>query len=136
MPKMVLKAAFVSVNGNEHSDDCSKIELSAEVEEKDITTFGSDGWKEVLGGIASGQLALGFKTDFAASQLDATLWPLFGTVVPFEVRAKNDAVNADNPKYTGAVLVKELKPLAGSVGDVAEFDVTWTLSGQLSRGTS
>ena len=136
MTMMVLKAAFVSLNGVDRSDHCNKIELSVEVEEKDVTTFGSDGWKALLGGLASGGLALSFKTDYAAAELDDALWPLFGTVVPFEVRASNAAVGASNPKYSGNVLVKELKPLGGAPGDVAEFDVSWPTSGQVSRATA
>lgn len=136
MPKMVLKAAYVALNGVDESGNCSKIELTAEVEDKDVTTYGSQGWKEVLGGLAEGGLAVQFKNDVAASQIDGRLWALFGQVTTFEVRASNAAVGASNPKYTGSVLVKELKPIAGSVGDVNEFDVTWPTSGAVTRATA
>lgn len=136
MPKMVLKASFASLNGVDLSAYTSKIELSAEVEEKDVTTFASGGWTELLGGLASGQLALGFKQDVAAAALDATMWPLFGTVVPFEVRLSNAAVGTGNPKYTGSVLVKEWQPIAGGVGDTAEMDVTYPTSGAVARATA
>jgi len=136
MTMMVLKAAFVSLAGTDYSVNCNKIELSMEVEEKDVTTFGSAGWKEVIGGLGSGGLALSFKNDYAASQIDADLWALFGTVTTFEVRASNAVVGTDNPKYTGSILIKELKPITGSVGDVAEFDVSWPTSGAITRATA
>lgn len=138
MAKMVLKAAYLSLNGVDRSDWCSKIELTAEVEEKEVTTFASQGWREVLGGIASGQLALAFRNDVDAGQLDETMWALFtaGSLVTFEVRASNAAVSTSNPKYTGQVLVKEWKPIVGNVGDVNELDVTFPTSGPITRATS
>jgi hypothetical protein len=55
MPKMVLLAEFVSIGGNDLSTYANKAEVTVEVEEKDVTTYGSLGWKEVLGGLKSGQ---------------------------------------------------------------------------------
>ncbi|MFC7380892.1 hypothetical protein [Sphaerisporangium rhizosphaerae] len=138
MAKMVLTASYVSIGGNDLSNRCSKIELAAEVEDKDVTTFASQGWKEVVGGLASGTLGLTFKQDYAASNVDATMWPLFLTRTPqtFEVRADNGAVGTSNPKYTGNVLIKEWKPITGSVGDVAEVEVSFPTSGAVSRATT
>ncbi|NJP33683.1 hypothetical protein [Micromonospora thermarum] len=131
MPFMVLKASFLSLDGVDRSANCSKIEVTAEVEEKDVTTFASAGWKEVLGGIASGSLAPTIKNDFAG--IDAALWPKFGLLIPFEVRASNAVVSAANPKFTGSVLVKSLTPISGSPGDVNEASYTWPTSGPIVR---
>ncbi|MFD8531530.1 hypothetical protein ACFV0L_29330 [Streptosporangium canum] len=138
MPKMVLLASYVSIAGTDLSDRCSKIEVAVEVEEKDVTTFASAGWKESVGGLASGTLALGLKQDYAAAELDATMWPLFLTRTPqtFEVRADNAIASANNPKWTGTVLIKEWKPLTGGVGDVAEVDVSWPTSGAVVRAVA
>jgi hypothetical protein len=133
---VVLKMAFLSINGVDLSDWCSKIELTCEVDEKDVTTYGSSGWMEVLGGLAKGQLALQFKQDYLDNQLDEQLWALFGVVTTFEVRPFQTAVGVSNPKWTGSVLVKDLKPIAGAVGDVAEMDVTWPTSGQVTRASA
>lgn len=136
MPKMVLKAAYLALAGNDVSANTSKIELKAEVAEQDVTTFASGGWTELLGGLASGELSVGFKQDVAAGALDATMWPLFGTVVPFEVRLSAAPVSDSNPAYTGNVLIKEWQPIAGSVGDVAEMDLSFPTSGPVVRATS
>ncbi|WP_245786533.1 phage tail tube protein [Lentzea albida] len=130
---MVLTASYLSLNGVDRSSSTSKIELATEVEEKDVTTFASLGWVELLGGLKSGSLSCGFKQDVADSALDDTMWALFGTVVPFEVRLSNAAVSANNPKYTGSVLIKEWKPIGGSVGDVAEVEVEFPTSGAVTR---
>jgi hypothetical protein len=136
MAKMVLTASYLSVAANVLSTYATKIELSVEVEEKDVTTYGSAGWKEVLGGIKSGTLALEFKQDAAASALDSIMWPLLGTVVAFEVRLDQAAVGVSNPKYTGSILIKEWNPLQGSVGDDATVGVSFPTSGAVTRATS
>lgn len=136
MAKMVLLASFVSINGTDLSTYANKIELSTEVEEKDVTTYGSLGWKEVLGGLKSGTLACEFKQDIAATKLDSIMWPLLGTVVAFEVRLDQAAVGTSNPKYTGSVLIKEWKPIQGSVGDDASVGVSYPTSGAVTRATA
>jgi hypothetical protein len=136
MAKMVLLASYLSLNSNVLSANANKIELSMEVEEKDVTTYGSLGWKEVLGGLKSGTLAIEFKQDFAATQLDSIMWPLLGQVVPFEVRADQAAAGTSNPKWTGNVLIKAWNPLTGSVGDDATVSVSYSTSGVVTRATS
>lgn len=136
MAKLVLKSCFVSINSNDLSASTSKIELTDQFEEKDSTTFGSGGAKEVLGGLESGTLALTFKQDFAASAIDSIMWPLRGTVVTFEVRPTSAAASTSNPKYTGSVLIKEWKPVSGSPGDLAEVSVSFPTSGTTTRATS
>lgn len=136
MPKMVLLAQFLSINGTDLSEYTRKAELATEVEDKDVTTYASLGWKELLGGLKSGELSIEFLQDFAASELDSIMWPLFGTVVPFEVRADQSAVGASNPAYTGNILIKEWKPIEGSVGDEASVSVDYPTSGQVTRATA
>lgn len=136
MAKMVLLAEYVSINANDLKTWNAKAELAVEVEEKDVTTYASLGWKEVLGGLKSGNTQLEFKQDFAAAALDAIMWPLLGTVVPFEFRADQGAVSTSNPKYTGFVLIKEWNPLTGSVGDEATAKVQFPTSGAVTRATS
>lgn len=135
MAKQVITAEYVALNGTDISSYCHKGELSIEADEGDVTTFGSSGWKEVLGGLKSGELSVDVKDDVAASQIDSILWPLFGTVVTFEVRLSNAAVGASNPKYTGSVLVKEHK-FGGGVGDVAEKSMSFPTTGAITRATA
>jgi len=136
MPKMVLLAQFLSINGTVLNTFTKKAELSVEVEDKDVTTYSSAGWKELLGGLKSAELACEFLQDFAAAQLDATMWPLLGTVVPFEVRADQGAVSTTNPKYTGNILIKGWNPIEGSVGDEATVGVSFPTSGAVTRATT
>lgn len=133
---VVLKTTTLTLNAVDISDWVSKVELTTEVDEKDVTTFGSAGWMEVLGGIAKGQLSVTFKNDYVDNELDEDLWAIFGTVVTFATKPTSAAVGTGNPSYSGSVLIKELKPINGAVGDVAEMDVSWPTSGAVSRATA
>ncbi|WP_030682174.1 phage tail protein [Streptomyces cellulosae] len=135
MPKMVLLAQYLSINANVLNTFTKKAEIAVEVEDKDVTTFASLGWKEVIGGLKSGELGCEFLQDFAATQLDAIMWPLLGTVVPFEVRADQGAVSTSNPKYTGSILIKGWSPITGSVGDEASVSQSFPTSGAVVRAT-
>jgi hypothetical protein len=136
MAKMVLLASYCLLNASDLSSYASKIELTVDVEDKDVTTYASLGWKEILGGLKSGTLALTFKQDVAVSALDSIVWALLGTVVTFEVRLVNTARTTSNPAYTGSVLIKGWNPIGGNVGDAAEVSVSYPTSGAVARQTS
>ncbi|WP_326597749.1 phage tail tube protein [Streptomyces sp. NBC_01803] len=136
MAKMVLLAEYVSLNGTDLTEYTRKAELTTEVEDKDVTTYASGGWKELLGGLKSGELSLEFLQDVAATELDSIMWPLLGTVVTFEVRLSQAVVGTSNPKYTGSVLINGWNPIEGSVGDEASVGVGYPTSGAVTRATA
>ena len=136
MAKMVLLAAFVSINGTDLSEYTRKAELTTEVEDKDVTTYASLGWKEVLGGLKSGELSLEFLQDVAATEIDSVMWPLLGTVVPFVVRLDSSAVGTSNPEWSGNVLINGWNPIEGGVGDEASVSVGYPTSGAVARATA
>jgi hypothetical protein len=136
MPTMVLLAEYLSINANVLNTYTRKAELTVEVEEKDVTTYASLGWKEVKGGLKSGELGCEFLQSFAATELDSIMWPLLGQVVPFEVRADQAAVGTSNPKYTGNILINGWSPITGSVGDEATVSQGFPTSGAVTRATA
>jgi hypothetical protein len=136
---MVLTAAYCNITGpGSIHGALSKISLKADIEEKDVTTFASLGWKEVTGGIKSGGLDFTFFDDYTDDALNEDFWTIYiaGVPVAFEVRATQSSVGPSNPKYTGLVLPKSLVILNGSVGDVAGGDHSWPTSGAISRATA
>lgn len=133
MAKQVITAEFVSLNATDISAYLKKGELGLESDAQDTTTFGDAGWKTFLGGLKSGELGLSYLNDVAAAALDSIMFPLFGTVVAFEVRVSNTAVGASNPKYTGSVLIAAWKPVGGGVGDANAADVSYPTSGAVAR---
>lgn len=137
MAVLALTNAYVYLNGaSDISDHCAGVELNVEADELDSTTFGSTGYKSAIGGLKSGSLKIKVKGDYAASNIDAILWPLLGTVVAFEIKAVNAAASTSNPKYTGSVLINSLSPISGSVGELVEFDLTWPTTGTITRATA
>ncbi|MFS0697808.1 hypothetical protein [Streptomyces nitrosporeus] len=133
MAKMVLLAAFVSLAGNDLSSYARKAEVTVEVEDKDVTTFASLGWKEVLGGLKSGELSLEMLQDVAATKVDSIMWPLLGQVVPFVVRLDAAPKSASNPEWTGSCLITGWNPIEGGVGDEASVSVGYPTSGAVVR---
>lgn len=127
--------AVITINSVDLSDHITKATLKIEVDEQESTAFGST-YKSRVGGLKDGSLELEFNQDFASSEVDDTIWPILGTVVPFTIRANSGPVSATNPEYSGTVLIKEYSPLDGSVGDLAKVSVTWPTSGTVIRATS
>jgi hypothetical protein len=78
---------------------------------------------------------LDFHQDFDPAEVDATVFPLVGTVVSFEVLPKGTAVGTANPKFTGNLLVTEWG-FGGAIGELATKSVTWPVSGTITRGTA
>lgn len=136
MAKKVLLDAVLVIDSNDLQEWTAKVEVNDEFEEKDSTTFGSGGAKEVVGGLESGSVGITFKNSHTAGELDEIMWALRRQVVTFTVRADEAAVSTSNPQYSGSILVNKWMPITGSVGDLNEFDVTFPLSGALARATS
>jgi hypothetical protein len=123
--------AYLVVNSVNLSDHVKSVALSVEVAALDSTAMG-DTYTENIGGLKSGSLAITFNDDFAASNVDATIWPALGTVVTFELRPTSAAVGATNPKWTGSILVSGTS-VGGGVGELGAKSVTWPTSGTVTR---
>lgn len=135
MSVMALTGMYLALNSSATINDHVKSAvLTVEAAQLDSTAMGDD-WVEITGGLKSGQLAITWNDDFAASNVDATLWPLLGTVVTFELRPDDASVGASNPKYTGSVFIAQ-HGLGGQVGDLAAKTVTYPTSGTVTRATS
>lgn len=135
MAKFVFTDAKILINAVDMSAMADEVSIELEVDSLDSTTFGA-GWRSKLGGLKAGNVGIKFKQDFAAAQVDATIWPLLGTVTTFEIRPTSAARSATNPAYTGTLLVDKFTPITGSVGDLAETGVSWPTTGVVQRQTS
>ena len=135
MAKFVLTDASVTLNSVDLSDHVSSVTLDITAEEITTTAMGST-HVERTGGLKSGQLSIEFLQDFAASEVDATLFPLLGTTTSFVVKPTSGAVSATNPSYSGNVLVNQHIPVANAVGELATMSVAFPTSGTITRATS
>lgn len=136
MAKYVFTDGTLIINGVTMSTMCDEMSIELEADSLDATTFGA-GWRSKKGGLKSGNLGAKFKQDFAAAQVDALLWPLFGTEVTFEIRPTSAARSATNPGFTGTILIDKYSPISGGVGDLAETPgFSWPTSGTVQRQTA
>jgi hypothetical protein len=134
MAKFALVNEYVALNSTDLSDRVVSATLTIEAEGLDSTTMGVT-WKEMIAGLKSAELEIEWADDVADSEIDDTLWSLFGTVVSFEVRADAGSVSSSNPKYTGNVLINQ-HSIGGQVGELAKKSTTFPTSGAVSRAES
>lgn len=135
MAEFVLTDVSVTIGGTDLSDHITSLSLPVTVDEIEKQAFG-DSWKERhTGALKDWTATINFNQDFAASEVDATIWPLLGTSAAFVGKPTSDAVSATNPSYSGNFLVSQYTPIDGAVGDGATVSVTWPGNGALTRGT-
>jgi len=77
-----------------------------------------------------------FHQDFAASAVDATLHAALGTEVAIVVKPTSEAVGTGNPSYSFNALVTQIVPFSSNVGDLATQDVSFPISGAITRATT
>lgn len=136
MAKLVLTNAVVKINGTDYSTNVNQVEIAVTADEVDTTSFSATGWRTVTGGLKSGSVTLSFHNDYAAGALDSTLWPLLNTAATVVVLPNGTAVSSSNPSYTFEALVNNLTPVSGAVGDLAVQNLTWPISGAVTRATA
>lgn len=137
MAKYVVAGTSVQFNGSDISGSVARAELVINAAEVDTTDFGSNGWTEVVGGLKSGSVSLDFHSDFGAGGVSSLLQDLIGTIGTVTIIAANGtAASATTPSYTAEVLVNSFTPIAGAVGDLATFSVTFPTSGEVSYATA
>jgi len=135
MAKFAATDYKITVNGTNLSTSLNSVELALESDSLETTAFGTT-FRESIGGLKSGSLTLQFMQDFAASSVDATLFPLYNTLATVVIVPTSSTVSATNPSYTAVCLVNSYSPFASSVGDIATFSITLPTSGTVTRATS
>ena len=93
----VLKDAFIEVNSVELSDHANSVTLTYEIDQVEVTGFGSGG-HTFEGGLKNVSCEVAFMQDFAAANVEATIFPLVGTQTTVVIRPTSDAVGASNPE--------------------------------------
>lgn len=135
MARIVLTNVKVKVNDVDLSDHIASVELSRSFDDIETTAYG-DGGRTRVGGLEDSSLSLDFHQDFAATEVEATISPLLGTVTTFEIMPDGADVSVDNPKYAGSCLITEWTPVSGAVGELATASITWPISGVVTVTTS
>ncbi len=132
MSLVVLTGVRLFAVGVDLTSSNNKAELSADIEEKDATTYASGGWKELLGGLASSEIdAEGLWEAGDPSKVDDAAWSNLGGNGPWTVAPLS--ANVGDLAYTTKALQSEYK-LLGAVGDIAPWSAKASGSWPLARG--
>jgi hypothetical protein len=135
MAKLVLTNPSVSIAGTDLSTSISSVTLDTKYDIIETTSFGSTA-KTRVAGLADNSISIEFFQDFAASSVEATIFPLLGTAASVVIKPIATTVSTTNPSYTVSALVSEWQPLKGGVGQLATASVTWSISGAIAKATS
>lgn len=123
-----------TLNGTNISSWLTQVEMSFDVNDVETTSFGNT-WKTRVAGLKSGSVKLQLNQDFAASAVDATIYPLLGTVGTIVITPTSTAVSSVNPAYTATVLINGYG-VQGNIGDLSTVSVTWPITGAVTRATA
>lgn len=132
MAKLVFNNPRITINSVDLTDRIAQVSLNMSFAEVDTTAFGSSAMTRVAG-LGDHAFSASFHQDFAASLVEPTIYPLLGTTTTVTVKAVNTTTATDNPLYTFSVLVTEWAPVSGAVGELLTADVTWPISGSVTK---
>ena len=136
MAKTILLDASVTVNSVDLSDHVESVEINISKDDVDLTSMGASA-REHGAGLRDDQIVVNFFQDFAANEVDATLWPLLSsTGFTVVVKPTSASVSSTNPSFTATCLLFEYAPLAGSVGEASQTSVTFQCTGAVVRATT
>lgn len=137
MARLVLTNVEVTIGAVDLSNHIASVTLGSTYDVLETTAFAGGNVpaaaKTRIAGLVDNSVTFEFHQDFAASNVEATIYPLLGTVVAVTVRPVDAAIAADNPEYQFNALVSEWTPLNGAVGELATASVTWPISGPITK---
>ena len=136
MAKFIVTATAVKIGSTNVSDSVASATLELTSADVDVTDFSSNGWTEVIGGLKSGTLSLDIHADNGVGAISTILNPLLGTIATVTIAPNGTVGSSTNPIYTVPVLVNSFSPVAGAVGDLSTFSVSFPTSGSVSFATA
>jgi hypothetical protein len=134
MARIVLTDVKCTINSVNLSDHIASVTLSISDDVVETTSFGTTA-RTRIGGLEDATVAIEFQQDYATSSVEATIYPLLGTVTTIVV-SPTSTVSPSSPSYSFSALVSEWQPLSGAIGELASASVTWPISGAITKATS
>ena len=112
---------------------CTSFTLNRSFNEIDVTAMGDSGVRQIAG-LETSNLSIEFINDNATSAVLQTLNTLAGTNAYFKVaNDKSASGSAANPFWSGLVLINNITPINGAVGDLSTQSVTFNVSGAVTK---
>ncbi len=110
--------------------------LNQAFDELEVTAMGDTSHKFVKG-LESATLTVSFLNDQSTGEVLATLNAAYGTTVAWKaVNNSATAVGAENLLYSGDLLVNNLTPINGAVGDMSTMDITFTVNSAVTAAST
>ena len=126
----------LKINSIDLSDHVTSVTLNQAFDELEVTAMGDTAHKFVKG-LESATLTVSFLNDQAAGEVLDTLSDAFGTTTGWKlIQDSGSAVSATNKLWTGDILVNNLTPINGAVGDMATMDITFTVNSAVTVADS
>jgi len=136
MAKQVLTDVVVQLNGTAISQSVNSVELNLTSDAIETTSFGDSGFRTYKGGLKSGSVTLSMHNDYADTALDGVLYELWNTIATVTINPAGTPTGTSAPAYEFTVLVDNLTPVSGAVGDLAVQNLTWTITSSIARNES
>jgi hypothetical protein len=122
----------ISIDSTDFSASIAAVTLDISKEQLETTSFGNTA-RTYIAGLENASVTFSFHQDFAASAVDETLHAALGTEIAVVIKPTSGAVAAGNPSYAFNALVTQITPFSSNVGDLATQDVTFPISGPVTR---
>lgn len=135
MAQIVLTDVTVSINAVDLASRATSVTINYEKEAVEVTAFG-DNSRKFTSGLGNITCEVVLNQDFAAANVEATVYPLVGTTTTVRFKPTSSAIGATNPEYiiTGAYLAAHT-PINGAVGELATTSLSFQ-GGSLAKSVS
>lgn len=135
MAQIVLTDASITINSVDLSTLANQVTLTYEKEAVESTAFGDTG-RRYVGGLQNITVDIEFMQDFAATKVEATVFPLVGTSTTIVIKPTSAAVSTTNPIYTiSNSYLAAHTPVSGTVGELATTSLSFQ-GGSLVKTTA
>jgi len=141
MPRLVLNNAYVLFASNDISEFVTQIELKTSVDTIDTTQIGAQS-RTRQAGVFDNSVTFQFNQDYADNALEELVNgtsmanTTVGTAVAMQIRPVNAAVSASNPKYSFNAVITEWQSVSGELGSLSTVQVSWPISGNITKSIS
>ena len=134
MAKLVLTNANITIGGTDVSANVASVQIETSVDEVETTAFGPGNGKTRVGGLLDTTISLSLHNDYSA--VEGLIYPLIGSTTTVVVKPNGTAVSTANPSYTATVLVTGWSAVNGAVGELNTVDVSWPVSGTVTKAVA
>ena len=118
IPRVIARNITLTIDGVDYSPQVNMVELTLGDAPGGVQTF-----TEVR---PDGEWALQIDAYYSqdGDSLNRLLFAEFGNEIPFVINPGGGTIGADNPAYTGTLIVNELPPLSLTSNEEVSFSVT------------